>query len=407
MTHVKYKTYKSLLSHDKIDTYNGVFLICGESFLVKQAHEYLINSLSAKTSSCFAVEKTDGETTSLGDIIEQVFTFSFLEPQKIVLVSNMPLFATDRPSGLIRYSASDLDYLSDMLKKGLPDNHYLVITTPNCDKRKKIYKAINEIGLIIDCSVAQGARKVDVEEQRLVLRTLADTVLKKNNKQIDPIAFQTLVEMTGFNLDLFLQNLEKLISFIGTNSAITLKDVQSIVVRDKKDPIFNFTNAIMDKNAGKALTVLNSLFTEGYHPLQIIKSLENLLRKLLLSANYLLLHHGDKRSYLKQMNFNQFKQTILPGMVSYDEKTKQILESQTDILSKDAKKKISKSNDLFLAPNPKNAYPIFQVFLKAQNFSPDQLSKGLIFLSDLDEALKSSSLDEKTSIEAFIINLCQ
>ncbi len=77
-------------------------------------------------------------------------------------------------------------------------------------------------------------------------------------------------------------------------------------------------------------------------------------------------HH--KPINLKQMNFNAFKLNALPKIVEYDKITKQAYqESEKYFQSQDSKKK-SKQNDLLLAPNPKNAYPVFIIFQKAEIF---------------------------------------
>ena len=69
-------------------------------------------------------------------------------------------------------------------------------------------------------------------------------------------------------------------------------------------------------------------------------------------------------------------------------------------------KKTKIVNDLFLAPNPQNSYPVFQIFQKSENFSLNELNQALIFFSDLDYRLKSTSFDAKTAIENFIIKIC-
>ncbi len=229
-------------------------------------------------------------------------------------------------------------------------------------------------------------------------------------KTLDNQAFFALKELTGFDLDLFSQNLEKLVAYTGKNTTIGIADVQSVIVRDKKDPIFNLTNAFMEKDLKSSLFYLNSLFNEGYHPLQILKSFENLIRKLILVKCFTREFCQTNRINLKAVNFNAFKQSVLPEITAYDHRTKLAIEEQDTALSKeDAKKKKSGSvsTDLLLAPNPKNPYPVFQSIQKSENFSLADLNQALFFLSDLDYGLKSSSFDAKTKIESFIINSCK
>jgi len=407
MALIKHNKLALFLKSLKEDDKPGLFLIFGEQYLMKQAFQTLSSFLLGKDSDEFALETLEGGSVSMGDIIEQVSTFSFLVSKKIVAVKNIPLFQTQQSNQEVKYTPSDLEHLGDFLKKGIPENHFLILTTTSTDKRKKIYKAINENGLIIDCSVAQGARKADMDEQRSVMQNIAGQVLSKSGKTIDNQAFNSLLELTGFNLDLFSQNLTKLMAYTGTRSAISITDVKAVIIRDKKDPIFSLTNAFMDKNIKKTLFYLDSLFKENFHPLQILKSFENLVRKLILVKCFT----QNKNMNLGKINFNSFRQIILPQIINHDKETKQIIEEQNELftIADPKKKKVkakSKSNDLFLAPNPQNAYPVFIVFQKSEKFSLNELSQALFFLSDLDYKLKSSSLDAKTQIENFIINIC-
>ncbi len=413
---------KNTLKHNQLDLFltavkekdiPALAFIHGESFLVKQAFKTLSSFLLGNGNPKFALDILEGGYISMGDIIEQVSTFSFLVPKKIVVVKNAPLFQTKQISSDISFSSSDLDRLNDFIGKGIPQNHYLILTTGPVDKRKKIYKTIADKGLIIDCSVAQGAKKADLDEQRAVLQNVAGQILSKSKKIIDNQAFHALVDLTGFNLDLLSQNLEKLIAYSGKAMIISMSDVKAVVKRDKKDPIFNLTNAFMAKDVKDALFYLNSLFNEGFHPLQILKSFENLIRKLILVKCFTQKFYENnnlkvtRKMSLKNMNFNLFKQSVLPKVVHHDEKTKTMIEAQEKYFSNnDSKGKTNKLNDFFLAPNPQNAYPIFQTFQKSENFSLNELNQALIFFADLDYRLKSSSFDEKTTLENFIINTC-
>ena len=405
---VKHNQLDSFFKSFKDNDVPGLILMYGDSYLMNQALDSFSSFLLGDTDKQFALETLEGGTISMGDIIEQVSTFSFLVSKKIVAVKNAPLFQAHTNSQGISFTPSDLDHLIDFIKKGLPAGHFLIFTTPLIDKRKKIYKAIADKGFVIDCSVATGSRKADVDEQKSVLQAVARQILSKSNKSIEAPAFHSLVELTGFNLDLFSQNLEKLIVFSGKRPAISLLDVKSVIIRDKKDPIFNLTNALMAKDVKNGLFYLSSLFNEGYHPLQILKSFENQIRKLVLVKCFTQGFYQNKNSMnLKQINFNLFKQQVLPKIITYDEQTKNTIEEREKYLSDNGSKKQKiKSNDLFLAPQPKNAYPVFQVFQKSENFSLNELNQALIFLSDLDYRLKSSSFDARTAMENFIINTC-
>ncbi|HCY85084.1 MAG TPA: DNA polymerase III subunit delta [Desulfobacteraceae bacterium] len=391
-----------------------VFLICGEPFLVRSAFDALSAALLRGLPKEFALEGVDGKTTPVGDIVEQVTTFSFIQSRKVIAVKDAPLFTTKAAAGEISYSPKDVDLLTDLVEKGIPENHILVMTCGAPDKRKKIFKSIDKQGTIIDCTVAQGARKADLEEQRTVLRDLTRKVLSGTNKQMDQAAFNALVDQTGFNPELLTRNIEKLLAYTGTRPKITVQDISAVVRRDKKDPIFSLTNAVMERDGSKAVTLLSSLFDEGFHPLQILKSLENLVRKMLAIKCFTAGLYGDNQGLppLKTMHFNGFKQVMMPRIEAHDKASIKRDEERELMLTPpdggtSGKKKKQSPNDLLLAPNPKNPYPVFQNFLKSENFSLDELTASLSALADLDYRLKSSGADAKTGIENYIMILCR
>ncbi len=293
-----------------------VFLVCGESFLVRNAFDALSNELLRGLPREFALETLDGKLTPVGDIIEQVSTFSFLQSRKVIAVKDAPLFMAKAGAGEVSYSAGDMDILAGLIERGIPENHTLIMTAGAPDRRKKLYKLINDLGMVIDCTVATGVSKADLDEQRSVLRDLARQLLSGTNKKMDPSGFNALVDQTGFSPELFAGNIEKLLSYTGTRPVISVQDIVAVVHRDKKDPIFSLTNAVMERDGARAINLLSSLFSEGFHPLQILKTLENQVRKLLAIKCFVreVYREGAGLPPLKTMHFNGFKQAMMPGL---------------------------------------------------------------------------------------------
>jgi DNA polymerase III delta subunit len=393
----------------------GFVLVSGEAYLVNEAFDRIKAALLKGNAGKFNIEVLDGRTTPMGDIVEQVTTFSFFDGQKIVAVKQAPLFAVRAGAGEIQYQEKDLLRLADLVTSGIPDGHFLVMTTDALDRRRKIFKTLESAGLVIDCTVPQGARKADLEDQHRLLQDIAQKVLLRSGKTLDSAGFLALVDRTGFNPGLFAQNLEKLVVYSGDRTAVSQADVQAIVTREKKDPIFSLTNAMMEKNLGQALFYLSSLVKEGFHPLQILKSFENMVRRLLLVKAFVAQfsrQHPDIR--MDRMPFNTFKQKVMPAMVAQDDTFKQqTAQQQSELAGKgsDAGKKPGKKTapvpDLLLAPNPKSPYPVFQAVEKSALFSLNELRNALIALGDLDFALKSSSMEANVGLEHFVMTFCE
>jgi DNA polymerase-3 subunit delta len=102
------------------------------------------------------------------------------------------------------------------------------------------------------------------------------------------------------------------------------------------------------------------------------------------------------------MNFNQFKQTTLPVAVIFDTHHRE----QTDIPGTASGSKKETAGDLVIAPNPRNPYPVFQAFLKSENFSLAELIQTCMDLNLLDFRIKSESVDPGDALKHFIVQTC-
>ena len=368
--------------------------IYGESYLVSRTFKQVCEFLTGRDKNRLALEIFEADEITTGDIIELISTFSFLMSGKIIGIKNC--------DGNAFWSGAGFLSLGSLIEKGFPENHFLILTASTIDRRKKFFKTIDAKGLIIDCSVAKGARKADIKEQNEVLRQIADETAAKLGKQIQDRAFHMLVDLTGFDPRVLAGNIEKLAAYSAASKLITCEHVQAVIKRNKKDPVFTFTNALMEKNLNQTLFYLDSLFNEGFHPLQILKAMENLFRRLVMFKCFTLWFLENRQGFNPAgVNYNSFVGYVLPEIVKFD---RHLARPEPENMKTKSKKNMA--NDLLLAPNPKNAYPVFQIFCKCRNFSLKELNHALIFLSDLDFRMKSSSFDEKTQIEAFIMNLC-
>lgn len=293
--------------------------------------------------------------------------------------------------------------LQAAVEKGFPRGHHLLISADMTDKRKSLFKAIKEQGLVVDCSVPKGERKADKTAQEAVLKDRMARILTASGKQMDARAFAALYEMTGFDLRTFSNNLEKLVNYVGDKKRIQAEDVSAVLKRTKQDPVFALSNAVADRNLSHGLFYLNSLLAGGTYPLQVLGLLVNQIRRLLVAKDFVLSSAG--RAWNRRMNFNQFKTQALPALQKYDGALLKHLERWAEILDS-GKKKAKPSTDLLLAKTPKNPFPIYQTLLKSENFSFSELTDALEALNRADLQLKTTGRDPRQVLEEAIIGIC-
>jgi len=310
----------------------------------------------------------------------------------------------------------DSRILQEAVEKGFPKNNHLILTTDLADKRRTLYKTIRNHGLVIDCSVPKGDRRADRIVQEAVLVDKMNSILRDSGKAIDKTAYKSLYEMTGFDLRTFCNNLEILISYVGERDEISLEDVEFILKRTKKDPIYELTNALADRNVDLSLFFLDSILRSGIHPLQVFVAIINQIRKLLVIKDFVGSQNGH--GWQAACTYSYFQTNVIPAIVSYDRQLIERLEDwdrklKTETVSKNDEprknvknKKRNTTTDLIIAKNPKNAYPIYQLFKKSERFSKDELIHAVESLNEADVRLKSSTQSAKLIIENVIIGIC-
>jgi DNA polymerase-3 subunit delta len=219
------------------------------------------------------------------------------------------------------------------------------------------------------------------------------------------------LERIGFDPQALCENLQRLVDFTGERNVITREDVGRLVKRTRKDAIFELTNALADRDAARALTFAASLLSAGLHPLQILTALANQVRRLLVTKGFVVrTRQTDSPCWVSGFDFNRFKQITLPAVLEEDRVLRETLEAW-ETMDQDPEKsagnpKKTVGSDLFIASNPKNAYPVFQTFLKTENYSMNELVRSLAAINRADLRLKSSGTDPATLLDDLIIDLC-
>ncbi|MDY6793552.1 MAG: hypothetical protein SWH54_19990 [Thermodesulfobacteriota bacterium] len=308
--------------------------------------------------------------------------------------------------------------LQQAIDKGFPQGNHLIITTDFVDKRKSLYKGIEKKGIIIDCFVPKGDRRADKIAQEKVLNEKMKSILNQNDKTMSQDAYKAMYQMTGFDLRTVSSNMDKLISYVGGRKSITAEDVRFVLKRTKKDPIYEFTNAVTDKNIERALFYLDSLLGGGQidHPLQLLTAIVNQVRRLLIIKDFTESSRGVV--WFPGCRYNHFQSKVMPEIIEHDRKFLQQVDDWKNMLSAEKgdhkkqkkggkkKKKSKVSADLVIAKNPQNPYPVFMMLQKSDRFTTNELLDALECLSHADLRLKRTVQNSKLILEDVLFKIC-
>jgi len=269
--------------------------------------------------------------------------------------------------------------------KGLPERNTLILITDHVDRRKSLYKVITEIGGIIDFSVARTRRdpaEIETNERRILFEQ-GERLLRSVQKTISRDAFDLLVNKTGFQVGVFLSELEKMIVFLRDKQRIEAAEVEEIVGRTKEDSIFDLQRAVGRREVKKALFYLRELLAQKEIPLVLLQGLATEIRYLAVAKEFL--EAELKTKWNPRMSEEAFKKTVYFPI----------------ILKK--KKEISEKSRINIFKLPLNV--LFELFQNAGKYSPEELQEDLKLLARADLKMKTLRTPPETILEETLLTL--
>ena len=270
------------------------------------------------------------------------------------------------------------EQFESLLAQGLPTGNCLILTAEAVDKRKKLFRVIDKAGVVLHFGEIKGEAAT-----KETLKLEAQKLLNQYGKRLVPAAWIALGKKTGFQLRPSLNELEKLIAFVGERSVIEEKDVEAVVGKTREDSIFDLTAALAEKNAKAALLALKALLDQGIHHLMILTMISREIR-LLLQAS-LLIRSGKLPRITPNMEYGSFQKNVYPS----------VAELASGVSSKE---------DFLVKKHP---FVIFNALRNCGRFSYYVLVGYLDDLLDIDRAMKSSATDPQLLLEKFLIEACE
>lgn len=262
------------------------------------------------------------------------------------------------------------------LREGLPGGNILILTSEAADKRKKLYKTIAEVGVIVDLSLDGGISAAAKKGQSEVVEAIIRQTLAESGKSIDVKALAMLVERVGFHPVAAGLESEKLALFVDERKSIGVADINEVVGRTREEAIFELNEAVGNRDLASALAIAGRLQESGTHALAMIAALRNYLRKLLVIRS---LQDMADPTYSPGLAYGPFQ-------VYLD--------------------RLKKCREAFL-PKEIGGHPfaVYMMFGKAEKFSLGELIEALGLLLEADYSLKGSGLPDKLVLDGLLLRL--
>ena len=214
----------------------NIYLISNESFrLINEEIKKIVKGNNYET---FNLNKC-----SIKEVIEEASYFSLDSNVKYLVVSNANIFGSDKIG----------DVTTDLVLKYMANpnpNTVLIFTTQKTiDTRKKIVKELKNKYKVINTP------KMD----RKSLSSFLIDYIRQNDFDIDYQTINYVINNSYNDLDIMLNELDKVMLYYNFPCRIKYDDVIKIVGEELDSNNFHFVNAVIEKNLANALKILNSL----------------------------------------------------------------------------------------------------------------------------------------------------
>jgi DNA polymerase-3 subunit delta len=104
---------------------------------------------------------------------------------------------------------------------------------------------------------------------------------RESGVTIERAAAQLLSESTNADLARMRTEIEKLATYAGDRKVIARRDVEALVVSEKRYTVWQLSEMLANGERARALTFLESLLNEGEQPVAIVGAMAWMYRKLL------------------------------------------------------------------------------------------------------------------------------
>lgn len=255
-----------------------------------------------------AVETVEAATGKIHETIQALLTLPFLGGTKLVWLKSASFLAATVTGQSDSVSAA-LESLCDILKNPLPEGVVFLISAPEADKRRSVYRTLTKLcKTSLHDKPSLGFRSGEEEIISWMAEKIHDRGLKISREAVEALAAR--VGLDSVQLD---NELEKLETAFGSGHPIETSDVRTLVPATRESGIFDIGNAVSARNLPLALETLSQLLRQGENGIGILlASIVPTVRNLLLVKDLLVRHA------LKPPTQPQFFESMLKKLPASD-----------------------------------------------------------------------------------------
>lgn len=358
----------------------SAYLFVGDDeFARSNAARQLVRTLVPETEQAFGLEIIEGKADTVDDAVRQVkvcrdglLTAGFLLSAGKLVWWRDVTFLADGQIARSEAVKEQLKQLAEVIEALTPDGNRLLMTADAVDRRSALHKAFKDRHQIREFVLPEKAREVEQYARTTVQAAFRDRGLRCSGG-----ALQAFVQRVGNDARQITAEAEKLDLYLGARREVTEDDIQAVVSAAASAGLWDFLDALAERQAAKALSALRDLLASKESAVGIVTMVASRLRDVALYREAL------DQGWLR----------LRPGV--REEAVWGELPTQTDEAFAAMKR------------DPRTAHPFVMVKTcrQAAKFTLAQIRHAQQVVAETHEQLVSSSLPERYLLELMLVRI--
>ncbi len=286
---------------------NLIVLFGEEKYLIDLETKKIVEKILGVNTDEYKVSYYDLNETSINDVLMDAEMMPFFSDKKVIVCDNCFFLTGSNQKTFIEHNLDELlKYIENTNE--LTTIIFKVIDN-KLDNRKKIVKELKKRAVVKEFT--------KLKDQELV--NYINEFLKQKEFKMDRNAIIELISRTYDNLGIVFNELEKLMIYKIDKKQIDINDVYDLIDVSLNDNIFEFIDAVVQRNIEKALYIYDDLLIVNEEPIKIIVMLADQLRLIYQTKKLYSMGYNEK-DISQKLGIHPYR-IKLSNRVFLDEKT--------------------------------------------------------------------------------------
>lgn len=265
----------------KTDNLNSLYLLYGEeTFLLENCVKKIKKNFGELINGINYVQ-IDYKT--IDDLIPNIETPAFGYPKKLIIIKDSGLLKKESKRGKKETSKEKKDSKNISLQKKIASyiienieiirETAVIVFIEQEIETNDLYKTIQKIGTV--CNF-EKLKPIQISKRLKAICTAYKV-------KIDDKTIMYFIETCGTSMMNLINEIRKLIEYVGENGTITIKDIEKLSIKELDSVIFDLTDNLGQRNIAEALQILKELLYNKEPIQKILITLYNHLKKIYLT----------------------------------------------------------------------------------------------------------------------------